>query len=58
LFDGCADLKCRRLRETEQRGELVEVHLIEPVLAKAVAHVLRERMIAFGARHVRLFGEE
>ena len=58
LLDRRADRERRRLGKTEQGRKLVETHLVEAVLAKAVAHVLRERVIALGACHVRLFGEE
>ena len=37
--------------------ELVKAHLVEAIFAKAVAHVLRERVVPRRARHVRLFGE-
>jgi len=57
LFHGCPDRERRRLRKAQERRKLVKANLVEAVLAKTVAHVFRERVIALRAGHVRFFGE-
>ncbi len=54
---GCENLDGRRARVAHQRRRVVEVHLLEPVLHEAVAHVVGELHVARRARLVWLFGQ-